>query len=75
MFKSTSVENELFKSMQKTLTANQVENKHGFNKLAKAADLLNTAAEIFDQAGMQEEAEGITEVLQDLANGLKRNND
>jgi len=74
MFKRGSAENEIFQAMEKNLVSNQVETKHGFNKLAKAADLLNTAAAIFDQAGMREEADGVTEVLQDLANSLKVNN-
>jgi len=73
MFKRASAEDEIFQSMQKTLVANQVEKSYGLNKLAKAADLLSTAAAIFDQAGMHEEADGITEVLQGLANDVKRN--
>ena len=41
--------------------------KHGFNKLAKATDLLNTAANIFDQAGMYNQSKEVTKVLQSLA--------
>jgi hypothetical protein len=67
MFKQGSFENEIFRSMEKTLVKNQVENEHGLNKLAKAVDLLNTAAAIFEQAGMHEEAAGIIEVLECLA--------
>lgn len=72
MFKSASAADELLQSMEKNLVGNQVETKYGFSKLAKAADLLNTAASIFEQAGMHEEAEGVTQVLQDLAQDLKR---
>jgi hypothetical protein len=70
MFKTASFEDEIYKSMEKNLVANQVENKHGFNKLAKAAECLGAAAEIFDQAGMQTEAAEVTEVLQGLVKVL-----
>jgi len=70
MFRSGSFEDEIYKSMEKQLVSNQVENKRGFNKLVKAADFLSAAAEIFEQAGMQEESDDITKVLQDLANQL-----
>ena len=71
MFKQGNFEDELYRSMEKTLVKNQTENKHGFNKLAKVADLLNTAAEIFDRAGMHEEVEDITDILQNLAKDIK----
>lgn len=67
MFKQGSFEDEIYRSMEKSLVKNQTETKHGFNKLAKAADLLNTAAGIFDQAGMYQESEEITKVLQSMA--------
>ena len=67
MFKTASFEDELYRSMEKTLVSNQDESKHGFKRLAQAVDYLNAAAEIFDQAGMTEQAEEITEVLQGLA--------
>jgi hypothetical protein len=67
MFKSGSFEEEIRQSMEKTLVATQVEQNHGLKKLAQAADYLNAAAEIFEQAGMSEQAEEITEVLQGLA--------
>ena len=70
MFKRGSTENEIFQSMSKSLVSSQVENKHGFAKLAKAVDLLSSAAEAFDSAGMRDEAESITEVLHSLANTL-----
>jgi len=67
MYKAGSFEEEIRQSMEKTLVANQVEKNHGFKRLAQAADYLNAAAEIFEQAGMTEQAEEITEVLQGLA--------
>jgi hypothetical protein len=66
MFKLENLEQELYKSMEKTLIANQVENTHGFNKLAKAADYLHNAAKIFEQAGMISEANEVLYVLQNL---------
>jgi hypothetical protein len=70
MFKKASFEEEIYKSMEKQLVSNQLEDKHGFNKLAKAAECLSAAAEIFDRAGMQAEAAEVTEVLQGLAKHL-----
>lgn len=70
MFKYGSFEQEIYSSMEKSLVANQVEAKYGFNKLAKAADYLNAAAELFDNAGMHSQAAEITEVLQKLAEQL-----
>jgi len=67
MYKSGSFEEEIRQSMEKTLVSNQVEKNHGFKRLAQAADYLNAAAEIFEQAGMTEQAEEIVEVLQGLA--------
>jgi len=67
MYKPGSFEDEIYRSMEKTLVSHQVENKHGFNKLAKAADLLNTAADIFERAGMSKESAEVTKVLQSLA--------
>lgn len=70
MFKIGSFSDELYKSMGQNLTSNHLEDKHGFSKLAKAADFLNSAATIFEQAGMTAEAEEVTEVLKSLANQL-----
>lgn len=67
MFKQSSFEDELYRSMEKTIVKNQTENRHGFDKLAKAADFLNTAADIFDRAGMHKEADEIVKFLQSLA--------
>jgi hypothetical protein len=70
MFKQGNWEDELYRSMETSLVKNQTETVHGFNKLAKAIDLLNTAAVIFDQAGMTEESSSITKILQDLTKDL-----
>jgi hypothetical protein len=66
MFKYGSIEDELFNSMKKNLVVSQLESEHGFNKLARAIDYLNTAAVIFDKAGFYKEAEEVTEVLTNL---------
>jgi hypothetical protein len=71
LFKQANFEDELFRSMEKTLVKSQVENTHGLSKLAKAVDYLNDAAAIFERAGMLEEAALITEVLRGLAKDLQ----
>lgn len=76
MFKTGSFGDEIYHSMEKQLVSNQLEDKHGFNKLSKAANYLHAAAEIFEQAGMREEADEITEVLrsfaQDVSSSVKK---
>jgi hypothetical protein len=67
MFKQDNFEDEIYRSMQTSLVKNQTEDRHGFNKLAKATDLLNTAAYIFDKAGMYNQSKEVTKVLQSLA--------
>lgn len=67
MFRMGSFEDEIYRSMETSLAKNQTENTYGFQRLAKAVDFLNTAAEIFDQAGMSEESRQITEILRSLA--------
>jgi len=71
MFKTSSFEEEIRQSMEKQLVSNQLENKHGFQRIAQAAEYLNVAASIFEQAGMNDTAEDITELLQNLAGALK----
>lgn len=73
MFKIGSFESELFHSMEKSLVTSQVEHKHGFDKLAKAADYLNAAAALFEKAGMNEEADEVIKVLQQLTNKISGN--
>lgn len=65
MFKIANLENELFHSMEKKLTSNQLEDNHKFAKLAKAIDYLKYAAEIFEDAGMDEEAYDLDEIIKD----------
>lgn len=67
MFKSGSIENELVRSMETTLVSNQLEKQHNFNKIAKAFDYLNAAADIFDKAGLQKESKEVEKVLRVLA--------
>lgn len=67
MFKSGSIENELMHSMEKQLVSSQIETKHNFNKLAKAFDLLNVAADIFDKSGLYNESNQILDILTKLA--------
>jgi len=70
MFKKASFEEEIYSSMEKQLVSNQLEDKHGFSKMAKAIDCLNAAAEIFEQAGMPKQTAEITEVLHGLVEKL-----
>jgi thiamine pyrophosphate-dependent acetolactate synthase large subunit-like protein len=72
MFKISSFEEEIYKSMEKNLVSNQTEDKYNFGKLSKAADLLNAAAELFDKAGMRVEAAEVTKVLSTLAKQLNK---
>ena len=72
MFKISSFGDEISQSMEKKLVSNYVEANHGFEKLAKAADFLNAAAEVFEKAGMTKEADAITEVLQKLVKQLNK---
>lgn len=73
MFKLGNFEDEIYRSMEKSLVAAQTEQQHGFNKLAKAIDYLNAAASIFEQAGMQEESDEVSLVLQELASQFAKN--
>lgn len=71
MFKQGSFEDEIFRSMETSLVKTQTEEKHGLSKLAKAADLLNEAASIFDDAEMFQESKDVSDILQNLAEDLK----
>ncbi len=70
MFKVGNSEYEIMQSMEKSLTTYQTEKHFGFDKITKAADLLNNAAEIFEKVGMHQEAEEILGVLHSLADQL-----
>ena len=65
--KESSFSNEIMRGMQSNLIARKVENQYSFEKVAKAIDLLNTAADIFDDAGLKAESEGITQLLEKIA--------
>lgn len=66
MFKTSGFEKELMQEMSKKLIENETENVYSYNKISKAADYLNAAAEIFDDTGMHKEAEMITRMLESL---------
>ncbi len=72
MFKTGSFEKELMEGMSKSLIGNQIENKYSFDKIAKVADYLNSAAEILDDTGMYAEAELVTRLLEKIANSKKK---
>jgi len=71
MFKQQASEDEIFRSMEKTLVKSQVENTYGLSKLAKAVDYLNDAVAIFERAGMLKEASLIISILQGLTKDLQ----
>lgn len=71
MFKIGSFEAELLANMQKSLVSSQLENKFSLDKLSKAADYINTAAELLDDTGFRVEADMLTKVLKRLANDNK----
>ncbi len=68
LFKFGSVEDEIMKSMETTLVKYQKDQMYGHEKLAKAVDHLNAAAEIFDNTGFNKEAEFITKLIEKIAN-------
>lgn len=67
MFSLGSFEVELAQSMEKTLVTSQLENKYSFDKVAKAADYINAAAELLDDTGFSTEAKLLTKVIERLA--------
>ncbi len=67
MYKIDSFEQELYESMEDKLVSNQKEAKYGYNRLSKAADFLNSAAKLFENAGMHKEAKEVTKVLKSLS--------
>jgi hypothetical protein len=66
------ISNELYRTMEKQLVNNQLENKYAFNKFARTIDYLHKAADIFDKAGMNQEANEITQVITSFASKLKK---
>ncbi len=67
MFKYKSAAEDIAKVMQENLVSSAVEESGGFNKIAKALDHLNAAADLFDDAGLLAEAEILTYLLESLA--------
>lgn len=68
MFKLGSFEEEIYSSMKKNLVSNQLDDRYSLDKIAKAADYINNAAELLDASGFKVEAEMLTGVLKRLAN-------
>ena len=56
--------------MEKSMKSNDLENKYGLNKLAKAIDCLNSAAEIFENSNMTKEADQIIEFINVVAQAI-----
>jgi len=67
MFKRGSIEIELMNSMEKQLVSAQIEDQYKFDRLAKAIDYLNAAANIFEENGLHKTAEEVTEIIGDMA--------
>jgi hypothetical protein len=72
MFKQGSIADEVASSMERELMSLQTERSHGFQKVAKATDLLHAAAELFANAGMSEEAENTLGVIRSLEQQLRK---
>jgi hypothetical protein len=72
MFKIDNFEDELFESMSTQLKKNQLESKGGFNRLVKATDLLNNAAEIFEKVGMISESDDIVAIINSISKVNKK---
>lgn len=68
MFKTGSFEEDIVAAMHKTLISSQLDNKLSLEKLSKAAEFINTAAELLDDTGFTVEADMLTTVLKRLAN-------
>jgi large subunit ribosomal protein L23 len=49
-----------------SVIANKVENKYNFNRLAKVIDYLNSAAQSFEKAGMESEAQEIVNIINEI---------
>jgi len=65
MIKKSLFEDELINGMQQEL--HSYEKKQGMNNLVKAADYLNAAAEIFEEAGMTVKADQVLRLLGKIA--------
>lgn len=67
MIKKSVFENDLIVGMQRELQP--FEKKAAINNLVKAAEYLQSAAEIFEEAGMTAKADKILQILEKLAHG------
>ena len=72
MFIKKSSADEIMNSMEQHLIEAASGSSERSNKLIKAAEYLNTVAEIFDEAGLNEESEVVTSVLESLAGKKKK---
>jgi hypothetical protein len=66
MFKIGSFEKELIESMEKNLVKNQIEKTSANHQIDKAANFLSAAANLFKKAGMAEEANEISQIINSL---------
>lgn len=66
MIKKSVFEDDLIAGMQREL-ANSFEKKASMNDLAKAADYLHAAIEIFEEAGMTAKADQVLNILTKIA--------
>lgn len=65
MIKKSVFENELIAEMQRELTVN--EQSAAINNLDKAVECLHSAVEVFEEAGMQAQADAILNILLKIA--------
>jgi hypothetical protein len=71
IFRNGDAVDEIIAAMQSNLTSVALNKtaSSNFDKLAYATDLLNDAAQILDHNGLSSEADDITKMLEELANG------
>jgi len=66
MFKMSSFEEELLKSMESNLKSPNIVKQASTSKLAHVNNLLNKAMEIFNKAGMKSEAKSILSIINEI---------
>jgi len=67
MFKQTDASNELAELMRQNILSEKAESATHSNKLSRAMECLNNAADLLDGIGMRKAAASVTEVMQDVA--------
>lgn len=73
MFKKEDASLEIANVMESNLLTHAIEKKtEGLNKFAKALDYLNSVAEIFDDLGLEKEAEAATILMEVVAKKKKK---